>query len=29
MLGMYVHTHWSDNNPYAARTWTIDDCGDT
>ena len=25
MLGMYVHTHWSYNHPYAARTWTIAD----
>lgn len=25
MLGMYVHTHWSYNRPYAARTWTLDD----
>ncbi|HDZ19971.1 hypothetical protein LCGC14_0095510 [marine sediment metagenome] len=25
MLGMYVHTHWGYNHPYAARTWTIDD----
>src|SRR5690606_33611760 len=25
MIGMYVHQHWSDNRPYAARTWTMDD----
>ena len=25
MLGMYVHTHWAYNHPYAARTWTLDD----
>ncbi len=25
MLAMYVHTHWSYNHPYAARTWTLDD----
>ena len=25
MLGMYVHTHWSYNHPYAARTWTLED----
>ena len=25
MLGMYVHTHWAYNRPYAARTWTVDD----
>ena len=25
MLGMYVHTHWGYNHPYAARTWTLDD----
>jgi len=24
-VGMYVHTHWSYNHPYAARTWTIQD----
>ncbi|MCD6416503.1 MAG: hypothetical protein J7M08_07395 [Planctomycetes bacterium] len=24
-VGMYVHTHWSYNHPYAARTWTIGD----
>ena len=24
-LGMYVHTHWGYNHPYAARTWTIED----
>jgi len=22
---MYIHTHWSYNYPYAARTWTIND----
>jgi hypothetical protein len=22
MLGVYVHTHWGYNHPYAARTWT-------
>lgn len=21
MLGMYIHTHWAYNHPYAARTW--------
>lgn len=21
-LGMYVHTHWGYNHPYAARSWT-------
>ena len=25
MLGMYVHTHWGYNHPYAARTWTLED----
>jgi hypothetical protein len=25
MLGMYVHTHWAYNRPYAARTWTLAD----
>src|SRR5690348_109264 len=25
MLGMYVHTHWAYNHPYAARTWTLQD----
>ncbi len=25
MLGMYVHTHWAYNRPYAARTWTLED----
>ena len=25
MLGMYVHTHWGYNRPYAARAWTIGD----
>ncbi|MCL5998203.1 MAG: hypothetical protein M1546_19450 [Chloroflexi bacterium] len=25
MLGMYVHTHWGYNHPYAARTWTLHD----
>ncbi len=25
MLGMYVHTHWAYNHPYAARTWTLED----
>lgn len=25
MLGMYIHTHWGYNHPYAARTWTIRD----
>lgn len=24
-LGMYVHTHWGYNRPYAARAWTIED----
>ena len=28
MLGMYVHTHWNYNHPYAARTWSESDwCG--
>ena len=25
MLGMYMHTHWGYNHPYAARTWTLTD----
>ncbi|MEI7435715.1 MAG: hypothetical protein WCL16_02780 [bacterium] len=25
MLGMYVHTHWGYNRPYAARSWTLAD----
>ena len=25
MLGMYIHTHWGYNHPYAARTWTLAD----
>ena len=25
MRGLYVHTHWAYNRPYAARTWTLDD----
>jgi hypothetical protein len=25
MLGMYIHTHWAYNHPYAARTWTLED----
>ncbi len=25
MLGMYVHTHWGYNRPYAARAWTFED----
>lgn len=25
MLGMYVHTHWGYNRPYAARSWTFED----
>jgi hypothetical protein len=25
MLGLYVHTHWAYNHPYAARTWTLAD----
>ncbi len=25
MPGMYVHTHWGYNHPYAARTWTLND----
>ena len=25
MLGMYVHTHWAYNHPYAARSWTLED----
>lgn len=24
-VGMYIHQHWSYNNPYAARTWSLDD----
>lgn len=24
-VGMYIHQHWSYNNPYAARTWTLTD----
>lgn len=23
LLGIYIHQHWSYNNPYAARTWTL------
>lgn len=25
ILGMYVHTHWGYNRPYAARSWTLED----
>ncbi|MBX7122016.1 MAG: hypothetical protein K1X42_07780 [Opitutaceae bacterium] len=25
IVGMYVHTHWPYNHPYAARTWTLED----
>lgn len=25
IIGMYVHTHWPYNHPYAARTWTFED----
>jgi len=25
VVGMYVHTHWPYNHPYAARTWTFQD----
>ena len=25
MLGMYIHTHWAYNHPYAARTWEDSD----
>jgi hypothetical protein len=25
ILGIYVHTHWPYNHPYAARTWTVED----
>ena len=25
IVGMYVHEHWPDNHPYAARTWTVED----
>jgi hypothetical protein len=25
IVGMYVHTHWPYNHPYAARTWTFED----
>ncbi len=25
MLGIYVHTHWAYNRPYAARTWSLAD----
>lgn len=25
IVGMYVHTHWPYNYPYAARTWTLED----
>ncbi len=28
MLGMYVHTHWGYNRPYAARAWTVADWAD-
>ncbi|MHB9023492.1 MAG: hypothetical protein ACYC7E_04875 [Armatimonadota bacterium] len=24
-LGMYIHTHWGYQHPYAARTWTFED----
>lgn len=24
IIGMYMHQHWSYNNPYAVRTWTLD-----
>lgn len=25
IVGIYVHTHWPYNHPYAARTWTLQD----
>ncbi len=25
IVGMYIHTHWPYNHPYAARTWTFED----
>lgn len=25
MLGMYIHTHWGYNRPYAARSWRIEE----
>ena len=25
LLGMYIHTHWGYNRPYAARSWTFED----
>ncbi len=25
MLGIYVHTHWAYNRPYAVRTWSLAD----
>ena len=25
MQGMYIHTHWGYNRPYAARSWTLTD----
>jgi hypothetical protein len=25
IVGMYVHTHWPYNHPYAARTWSFED----
>jgi hypothetical protein len=25
LLGIYVHTHWAYNRPYAARTWSLAD----
>jgi hypothetical protein len=28
MLGFYVHTHWGYHNPYAARSWTLENWWD-
>ena len=25
ILGMYIHQHWAYNQPYSARTWSLDD----
>ncbi len=25
IIGMYIHQHWPNNHPYAARTWSVDD----
>jgi len=28
MLSFYIHTHWGYNNPYAARSWTLENWWD-